>query len=786
VSILGSSVLGGASGERYRIERSLRFNDGDNAILRKSDFGTPGSTKIFTFSAWIKRGQLSDWFPIAGSQSGNNAFTVFGLDADDRLIWRVRNSSASDLTRLESTARLRDTSAWYHVLLQRDSTDSTAADRAKLYINGVRVTVFDTENTDELNMTYSTDFLQDINIGRVQISSSNIKYADGYMAEYYYIDGTALDPSSFTETDSTTGQLIPKKYTGSFGTNGFYLNFADNSAATAAAIGKDLSGNGHNFTPSNISVTAGGGNDSLADSPTNNWCILNSRSSFSQTFSEGNLSVTGSTGSDRICKGTFGVSSGKWYWEVTNTGIGSSGVQLGVASADAVYASGSLSSGNDALYSSAANKYVDGTETSYGSTFAADDVIGVELDADANTIVFYKNNVIQGGFPITSGVTWVPAWLNQTGTADNADFNFGQRPFSYPREDFKSLNAANLPGGTVKKGSEYFNTVLYTGTGSSQSITGVGFQPDWTWIKGRTTTSSHVLTDSVRGATKILRTNATSAEDTDSDTLTSFGSDGFSIGADAKVNTNNQAYVAWNWKAGGSGSANTDGSISSTVSVNAEAGFSIVSYTGNATTGATVGHGLSVAPNMYIIKDRDSTSNWLVFNDNLTTNNNLYLNTTDAQFAAGGFAGMGATSTLIQLPTGGTSTSNESGKKYIAYCFSEVEGYSKFGTYIGNGSDAGPFVYCGFKPVWVLTKVFSGTTGSWNLFDAARDPFNEVNISLLPNLGNADDTSTTQNDLDFLSNGFKIKENNNNFNKSGATFIFMAFAETPFKYANAR
>ena len=235
------------------------------------------------------------------------------------------------------------------------------------------------------------------------------------------------------------------------------------------------------------------------------------------------------------------------------------------------------------------------------------------------------------------------------------------------------------------------------------------------------------------------------------------------------------------------GASNFAGSIQSTVRVNAEAGFSIVSYIGNATTGATVGHELSVAPNMYIIKDRDSASNWAVFNDNLATNKNLYLNTTDAEFAAGGFAGMGATSSLIQLPTGGTSTVNESAKKYIAYCFSEVEGYSKFGSYTGNGSADGAFVYLGFRPAFVMIKSIT-IVANWAIIDSTRNEFNLINDQLYANLSNAEYVNYTFGD--FTSNGFKIRDNSSglhgNYNNSGVTYIYMAFAETPFKYANAR
>ena len=810
MSIIRNGALTGASGERYRIQRSLRFEDGDAAYLRKSDFGTPGSTKIFTFSAWIKRGQLGDWFPIAGSHSGTYAFTTFAVDSSDRLVWRVRNSSISDLTRIESTARLRDNSAWYHVLLQRDSTDSTAGDRAKLYINGVRVTDFDTENTDELDRTYSSDFLQDINIGRVQISSSNIKYADGYIAEYYYIDGTALDPSSFTETDSTTGQLVPKKYTGSFGTNGFYLNFADNSAATAAAIGKDLSGNGNNFTPNNISVTPGTGNDSLEDTPTNNWCTINPLDGPTSTtlhYSQGNLTTESTSNSARnLVNGTFGVTSGKWYWELTVDNANGRCI-VGVALADANrhdYV------GKDdkgwGIYQLTGNKYHNGVGKSYGSAWTtAGDVVQIALDADNSKIWFGINGTfIAGGNPaagigaaytnVTGGALFPSIGDGSSGGDYKATLNFGQQAFVYtPPTGFKSLNAANLPGGTVKKGSEYFNTIVWSCDGTSpRAITGVGFQPDFIWTKPRSTADDHLLMDVIRGTgnQKWLATNSTSAEGIafNNGNVTSLDSDGFTVGTTGgtnQLNATSRAPVAWNWKAGGSGSANTDGSISSTVSVNADAGFSIVSYTGNGTAGATIGHGLGVAPSMVIVKNRDTATDWSVWAEPVVDQYGAaYAIFLQAQSGAGSYSGVfnstAPTSTVFSVGT--SSSTNTSSDDYIAYCFSEVEGYCKIGKYTGNGNTNGRFVYTGFRPAFVMTKRID-STGSWYMFDNTRAPFNEAEPYLLANATNVEATDLG---WDLLSNGFKHRTSYIEQNNSSGIYMYMAFAETPFKYANAR
>ena len=818
MSIIGNNILAGASGNQgYEIQRSLRFNDGDSAYLRKSDFGTPDSSTTFTFSAWVKRGELGDYFSIAGSDSGSNAFTFFGISSNDKLVWRVRNSSSSDLTRLESEALLRDPSAWYHLLLQRDSTQSTAADRAKLYINGVQVTDFSTNNTDELNRTYTSDFLQDINIGRFQVNSSTRKYSDGYIAEYYYIDGTALDPSSFTETDPTTGQLIPKKYSGSFGTNGFYLNFSDNSAATAAAIGKDFSGNGHNFTPSNISVTAGTGNDSLEDTPTNNWCTANplDAGSSSLVFSNGNLDIGSASGNWTDCRSTFAVSSGKWYWETKiNTGA-SLRPFVGILSSSVRPASNSGSTTEQLGITTNSYAYwtLNGT-LRYNSgnitvtTASAGDTVQIALDMDNGKIYFGLNNTYfdsSGGStgapstasnPSYSGITLdtvSPAFELYNGTS-SVSVNFGQRAFTYtPPTGFKALNTANLPVPTIKNGTEYFDSKLWTGNGTSQTISGLSFQPDWAWLKTRSIGYQHSLYDAVRGASAgRLATDQALAEVDRGANNPSFTSDGITVRNTLNDNASGQTFVGWFWKANGSGSANTDGTISSTVSANADAGFSIVSYTGNASASQTIGHGLGVVPDAIIVKRRNSTGNWPVYYKALgqgSGNNkpNGYLNLTNPFNLTGPgpiFDTNANAHTSSVFYVGNASDSNANNGTYIAYCFAEVEGYSKFGTYTGTGSNDGPFIYLGFRPAFVIFRG-SSIASNWCILDSTREPFNLADATLLSNTPG--DEKTNLSDCDFLSNGIKIRDVvTNDTNINGHTFTYMAFAETPFKYANAR
>ena len=332
---------------------------------------------------------------------------------------------------------------------------------------------------------------------------------------------------------------------------------------------------------------------------------------------------------------------------------------------------------------------------------------------------------------------------------------------------------------TINKSTDYFNTVTFTGTGSSNSVTGVGFRPDWLWIKNRSTTSSHIVQDVVRGATRQIYPDLTNTEVTGSDGVSSFDSDGFTVGTGASFNGNGNGIVAWNWLAGNSsGSSNTDGTLNSTVSVNTTAGFSIVKYTGTSYA-QTVGHGLSAVPKMIILKEYSASnaSQWQVYHNGLGATKRMELNTTNpATTTSGIWNDTTPTSSVFSIGTSGAVT--ESGANYIAYCFAEKTGYSKFGTYTGNASANGPFVYTGFKPAWVMTKKSSASGGNWCLIDNKRDTDNVVKGRLNANNSLAEDTGNDA--FDLLSNGFKNRGNLGDSNTSGATYIYFAFAEHPF------
>ena len=328
--------------------------------------------------------------------------------------------------------------------------------------------------------------------------------------------------------------------------------------------------------------------------------------------------------------------------------------------------------------------------------------------------------------------------------------------------------------------SDYFNTKLYTGNNTStNAITGVGFQPDWTWIKVRNTGDSHRIYDAVRGSTKHISSNATVAEN-NLYQLTSFDSDGFTIGSNDLSVNGNYNYTSWNWKANGAGSANTDGSISSTVSVNTTAGFSIVKWTGSGADG-TIGHGLGVAPKMVIVKSLANTTNWMVYHASLGNAKEIYLNGTSASAASTAWNSTTPTSSVISLDGGSGNGVNASGD-YVAYCFAEKKGFSKFGSYKSNNSTDGVFIYTGFKPAFVLCKVTDTTTNDWTLLDSARDTYNVAGKRLYPNLSGTESEVAR---ADFLSNGFKLRGTGSDMNgPAGYGYIYMAFAEEPLVSSN--
>jgi len=818
MSVLGNNILAGASGQGgYFIDRSLRFRSSASAYLSRTPASAATSSQKMTVSAWVKRGSLTSSKPIFDAGADASADTFRFTATDTLQFWF--NAATHYVT---TTAVFRDPSAWYHVVASIDTTQATASNRIQLYVNGVLQTSVTASypaqnyNFTKFNVSGQTQY----------IGYYNSSFYDGYITEFNVIDGQALDPTYFGEYNEDTGVWQPIKYTGTYGTNGFYLNFSDNSTTTT--LGYDYSGNSSNWTANNISVTAGATYDSMTDVPTltsedaANYATLNPLASPGVgAFTQGNLTFTSSSASGwQSSISTIGATSGKWYFEATATAItGSNLVFVGAAKAQFTNYSNYLGSdantwgvqyGNGSPASIYKYNNGSGSAITTGSIVAGD-IIQCAIDLDNGYIWFGKNNTWAEGDPAAgTGASFTNLsgtmhfGVSSVSTGNKLDANFGQRPFAHtPPTGFKSLNTYNLPDSTIEEGGEYFNTVLWAGDGSqTRSITDTNFQPDMVWMKLRTgTTQVTQVYDSVRGVGggKGLSTAETYAEgtmnggylDSDYGYISSLDASGFSVNDGAVATTGgwinyaSRTYVAWNWKANGSGVTNNEGTIESTVSANPTAGFSIVTYTGDGNSTATIGHGLGVTPNMVLVKNRDTLANWRVWHSSLS-GSTYYLGLNQAFGEATSstvFNGQSSTTFTV----GNDPSVNKSGDAIVAYCFADVEGYSKFGVYSGNSSPDGTFVYLGFRVRFLLVKGIGSGGSGWLLYDTERRNYNQNTLDLRADLSNAEPVSSGP--FDFLSNGFKLRGTDTNSNSSSTTYgpyIYMAFAENPFKNSLAR
>jgi hypothetical protein len=775
----------------YSISRSLRFNSSDSAYLSRTPASAGTSRTTWTISLWLKRAALgtAQWIFFSSDLTANTTAAYF-TSSDTLEFYEFQ--SGSYVARLITTQVFRDTSAWYHFTFTWDTTNGTSSDRVRIYVNGQRIENFSTN-------TYPSSSVQsrwNNNVLHYFSRGVGSEYFSGYLAECIFVDGTALTPSSFTEPDATTGQLIPKAFSGSYGTNGFKLTFSDNS--TAAALGTDTSGNGNTWTVNNLSVTAGAGNDSLVDVPTNgaqtdtgvggevrgNYAVLNPLNyTGTVTLSNGNLDATGSNAN---ASSTIAPNAGKWYAEFVYSAIGAAVGFVGISNRLGADAFSGATQTWQLNYTNTGKLENAGSQSNV-STFTTGDIIGVAFDCSNGQATFYKNGSSVGtitgsafvGVPVLIGAGAGGAAGTNTFTA-----NFGQRPFAYTAPSgFKALNTANLPAPLVTKPSTVMDVALYTGNGSARSITGLGFNPDLVWIKSRSAATDHELTDSVRGTTKSLSSNLTAAEATDTGGLTAFNSDGFSLGTDTKYNNNAATYAAWAWDAGSSTVTNTQGSITSTVRANQTAGFSVVTFNSGSNGIKSAGHGLGVAPSLILFKERTNTGSWITYHRSLATNKYLALNSTNGEMTSTndvwGGSGNPPTSTTFSFKTGEICNASAD---CVCYCFAPVVGYTSISSYTGNGSSDGVFVYTGMRPRFIMIKR-TDTTSNWTIIDTAREGYNVDNDPLYPNLSDAEGTTDL---ADILSNGFKLRSSDASVNASSGTYIYAAFAESPFNYSRAR
>jgi hypothetical protein len=782
------------------------FDQYDTSRLERTP-SSAGNRKTWTWSGWVKRSDLNvqNFLFSSADSSVRNWFGFFNNE-----LWFDHTNGSY----VKSDALYRDVNSWYHIVVAWDTTQSTDTNRIKIYINGEQISL--TVNAwPALNQDGEINNNSGLYIGSLNTYAGY--YFDGYLAEINFIDGQALTPSDFGKTNIDTNQWVATKYKGSYGTNGFYLNFNDSSS-----IGNDSSGNSNNFTTQNL-VAA----DIKTDTPTNNFATLNSTTpdlgtnggapTYTPAYRNGNLMTTNppsNSASTIVIPRT-----GKWYAEFRVTGV-SGGPEAGMKNIENLF-SPSVTS-NFASYriyaytpnsAHVAGKDINNVDTALASlTFNGGGPYEWAFAYDADNGVFkyyYNGTLVATESSVDTSYDYVFFIKNTWNTGGGTYYaNFGQDStmhgtitggsytdangygeFKYqPPADHLALCTANLPDPSIALPKEHFNTVLYSGNSSTQSITGVGFQPDLSWTKVRNAVDSHVVVDVVRGD-KALRINSSIAEYT-TGVSWQFDSDGFTMtGTTGELNYSSYNYAVWNWKAGGTAVTNNEGTITSTVSANTTAGFSIATYTGTGNAD-TFGHGLSKAPELMLFKKRASNGSdparvWAVWDYYLTESGGnkygLVLNQTNAEFAA--YNNTQPTSSLYTL-TAGYQEQNFSGDTYVAYFFHSVDGYSKVGFYRGNGTTNGSYVYTGFTPQWVMAKQINSAR-DWIMYDNKRSEFNVMGNYLHPNLSNAEGSSGSVY-VDFLSNGFKWYSGNASTNINTGQYIYLAFAESPFKYSNAR
>ena len=843
------------------VNQSLRFNSADTASLSWSPSSAGNRKKwtfsTWLKRSTITNASSGDVyiFSQATGSNNNDSFIALIFRGDDLDV------TCHSLEVLRSDAKFRDVGAWYHILWVLDTENSTASHRMRLYVNGDEITSFSTDNRSNsvLNGT-NMPILNNAThyIGRYGGDTS--RNFDGYLAYTELVEGEALTPSSFTEEKNGVLIPIEYTGDhGTYGFRLEYKETGDgSSSASSSTIGADTKSNAtkQHWNDNNLDAH----DSNMPDSPENNFCTFNPigrryGQSYVGTFSEGNLKVA-SGGNATHVFGTMAInqiaSQGGVYFEVRLDSQDTSRTYVGVFGDTG--ANNKASNSNAASYSfpikgllrpsapdgSMASYF--GTDTdgsgatdlsSHVSAYSNGDILGVAILSDGKTF-FHKNGTYiddasgnvgnpstganpAGTIDLTKG-DFVPyvgynstfsinfgqdsTYAGQESSGGNSDANgIGDFAYAVPTNCL-ALCTSNIPEPTIGANSDtqaddHFNTVLYTGTGSAQSITGVGFQPDWVWLKKRSADNSHALFDSSRGSGSNgfyrLATNLTT-EEQDPTNVASLDADGFTLGSNAGTNGDGSTLVAWNWKAnGGTTSSNTDGSITSTVQANTTAGFSIVTYTGNGTNSSdiTIGHSLGVTPRMVIVKNRTDATRWQVYHEDLSadgsyTKKNIVLNSTSAEsgYSSQIKAVSSTTFTVRDVNANGNANVNKNNSNYVAYCFAEIEGYSKYGTFVGNGASGGdaPFVYLGFRPAWVIIKRTS-STGSWYILDNKREGLNPDNDEL-----QSDTTQTEQANqrLDLLSNGFKLRQSFSETNSISDTFLYMAFAEQSFRYANAR
>jgi hypothetical protein len=796
----------------YAIQAAALF-DGTSGYLSRTP-SSAGSAHKFTLSVWVKRSKITDQQAVISSRL-STGYSLIDFNSTDQFRFVDGDVGYGK----QPLAQCRDTAGWYHLVYALDISNGTQSNRSRVYINGVEIS--DTEYGGTA-LTGSACFFNQLYEHRIgQFGYLGSKYHNGYMADFHWIDGLTLDCTSFGEFDSETGRWVPKQYAGTYGTNGFHLDFSN-----SGNLGEDKSGNANNWTVNGgVTQVTGGPADYGAI-----WSYISPHlfnNGMNETYSNGGRQITASGpnpgGVTLKCASTHYIDPNvPTYFEVDHSCTTfAGGARVGVANDSWDMLTDSYATTNCwyMYVNSGGFHFENGGTATASNVGSAINTTWCFAVSGSKLWMGYRSggltNWIDSAGAIRTtdepGSSTNPTYANLsgafylvqvyishgTGDSDTVVLNSTSDLWAASAPSgFKPLTHSSYPVPVISNPSEHFSTVTYAGAGGTQSVAGLNFQPDLVWIKRRSPAASHAVFDSVRGANLRMETDGPAAEilNNNSGYLTSFDSSGFSLqigSSDANAtHTSGDEYVAWCWKAGGATTVtNNDGSIESQVSANVTAGFSILSYTGNDSS-ASVGHGLSQPPEFIVIKCRDAingTQGWQVWHKNLSSSNFLQLNDTALGSESGSphnrFESPYSDSSVIYI--GGNDAVNGPSSEFVSYCWHSVQGFSKFGSYVGNLNSDGSFVYLGFRPAMVIFKKVG--TGPWLIMDSKRDPYNVMVNTLDVNTSNAELGGGNGNGIDFLSNGFKLRTaTGGRHNDSGSTYIYAAFAEVPFKYANAK
>ena len=829
--IWSPAFFGSAAGSSgFAVEDSVWF-DGSADFMTWTPGSAATSRRIQTWSWWQKLSLVSKsstWMMVMGNAT--SGYFGFYQNPGDHY-FSFTDVNGSTVYFVTSNRVFRDPTAWMHLCVGIDTTQGSIGDRFVLEVNGVAHTSWSSNTLVQNTDLDFGDNGEAMYLGSQTSSPGNV--FNGYLAQFAFVDGTKHNAATFTETNDE-GILIPKNLASesiTWGTNGFLLEFKETgSGQDANGIGADTSGRNNHWA-------VGGGaiqSNQVTDSPTNsgtdtgNQCTFNpifknNATNNPPTFSNGNLTATSSSGSKTAVTTIPIPTTGKWSCKTTKGAYTGSGdwfnLQLVLASNFPQNATNPHDASQTIAisYQSGANTIriieeatVELTVTAWGTGTGNVEML---VDRDANTIKYYMNgSVIQDGG--SDYVTNIPSFLQGEDCwfgiyVEDAEITIAMNYAASDADYRVALATQNLPELTYSDPSVYFQAKTYAGNGSTQSITLDGnsdLQPDLVWIKNRGTTDNHCLADSVRGVGLLLHSNGSWGNQTQSTSVTAFGSDGFSLGAFDQVNTSSENYVAWCWKAGGAPSADNTGDRTPTnnsvmkggtaqtasnylaastvypkrMSIADHGGFSIVKWTAASSPAQhdTVPHGLSVTPQLVFIKDVGQTAGWRAgaYNGSTWLTGFVDSGSMDTAGAASELSDM--TSTHLKFGKAGTGF-NEASQNYIAYFWGNIEGVQKFGVYTGNAAADGKFVYLGFKPSLIWRKKISGS--AWSTLDNKRDPYNPTDLGMYITTDAAESDGADA--IDILSNGFKMRSSDTGLNAS-TPYIYAAFAATPFSLNN--